>query len=392
MFSYNKPSINSKDVLEVKNVLSSTWLTQGSQINIFENKLKKYFGAKYCLAVSSGTAALHLLAIAYGWGKKDIIITTPITFIASANCVSYVGAKIDLVDIDEQTYNIDTKKLEVKLLEYKKINKSIAAVIVVDYAGQPCNWKKLKILAKKFKFKLINDNCHALGSKYYNSTKYALKYADAVTQSFHAVKNITTGEGGAILTNSKRIYERIKILRTHGVVKTPKLSKKYGPWYYEMVDLGFNYRITDFQCALGVSQLSRINDFVKKRRKLALFYNKSFKGLANVKTPFIEKNNSHSFHLYPILINFKGLKINKKEFYNFFYTNNILLQVHYIPIHHHPYYKNKYYFNKEVLKNSENFYRDAFSLPMYVDLSFSDQKKIIDIFIKYIKLNSIRKI
>ena len=255
-YSYGKQNIDKKDIKAVIDVLKSDWLTQGPKVKEFEKALCDKFGSKYASAVCNGTAALHLAGLALGWKQGDIVITSPITFLASANCILYSGATPDFVDIDSISYNIDVNKLEEKIKCYTQNGKNVKAVIGVDYAGHPCDWENLKSLSKKYKFQLVNDNCHALGATYKNNEKYVVKYADAVCQSFHPVKNFTTGEGGAVLTNNKEIDKRIKILRTHGVVKNNSEFRiqnselKKIPWYYEMQFLGFNYRITDFQCAL----------------------------------------------------------------------------------------------------------------------------------------------
>ena len=290
MISYGKQYIDSKDISAVRKVLLSDWLTQGPLISKFEFELKKYFGAKYCSVVSNGTAALHLAGLALGWKKGDIILTSPISFLATSNCILYSGATPDFIDIDKTNYNIDTNKLEEKLKKIKSSSKKVVAVVATDYAGNPCNWKYLKQLASKYNFILINDNCHAIGATYYNNKSYAVKYADIVTHSYHPVKNITTGEGGAILTNNKEIFEKINTLRSHGIEKKSKekLSRK-GLWYYEMHELGYNYRITDIQCALGISQLKKINKFIKRKREIAKIYDEQFSKDSIFKIPKVEK-------------------------------------------------------------------------------------------------------
>ncbi len=386
MISYNQPSISREDVNKVVKVLKTKWLTQGSQVKIFENKLKKKFGSKYCSVVSSGTAALHLTGLALGWTKDDIIITTPNTFVATVNSIKYSDAKLDLVDIDKKNYNIDINDLENKLKFYKNKKKRVKAVIAVDYAGHPCNWKELFRLKRKYNFQLVNDNCHALGSKYLNSQKYAAKFADVVTQSFHAVKNITTGEGGAIITNSKIIDSKIVLLRNHGI-NSNIISNKKLPWFKNMQTLGFNYRLTDIQSALGSSQLNRVDSFIKKRRRLAFNYNKAFSKFKNINIPNEEYGSYHSYHLYPLLIDFKKLKKNKVDFYNYFKKNNIILQTHYVPIYYHSFYK-KFKKNKnQNFKNTEYFFKNVFSLPLYPELKENTQKRIIKFVIKFVNDN-----
>ena len=265
-FTYAKQQIN---ILDIKNViysLKSELITQGKEINNFEKNLSKVLGSKHCSLVSSGTAALHLSGYALNWKPNDFIITSPISFVASSNAAIYHGSTPIFVDIDNKSYTIDCNKLEEKIKKLRIKNKNIKSVIGVDYAGHPCDWAGLKSLSNKYEFTLINDNCHSLGAQYKNSQHYGVKYADIVIQSFHPVKNITTGEGGAVLTNSSKINSIIKSLRSHGIEKSTKLSKKYGQWYYEMRHLGFNYRITDFQAALGNNQLKRLKKIISNKK------------------------------------------------------------------------------------------------------------------------------
>ncbi len=268
-YSYGKQTIEEDDINAVVNVLKGDWLTQGPSVKEFEDSLSNKFKAKYVSVVANGTGGLHLIGLALGWKQGDIVLTTPITFLASANCILYSNATPDFVDIDSQTYALDISKLEEKIKLYEKKGKKIKSVVAVDFAGLPCDWKKLRKLADLYGFQLVNDNCHALGAEYQGDIGYAAKYADIVNMSFHPVKHITTGEGGAVLTNNKELDETVKILRTHGMTKDEKfLTKNDGPWYYEMHQLGFNYRITDFQCALGTSQLRKLDRFVAKRNKI----------------------------------------------------------------------------------------------------------------------------
>ena len=338
--SYGKQSIDQQDIDSVVEILKGDWLTQGKAVEKFENDLSNYFGSKFSSAVSNGTAALHLAGLSLGWKKNDIIITTPLTFLASSNSILYCGATPSFVDIDPNNFTIDPNLVEEKISYHQGKGKRVKAIIGIDYAGNPCDWKSLRFIADKYEIKLINDNCHALGASYFGSKQYGLKYANVVTQSYHPVKHITTGEGGAILTNEKEINEKVKILRSHGMTKNPKLlSENQGPWYYEMTTLGFNYRLTDFQSALGSSQLKKLNYFVKKRRSIAKIYNEAFAGMTNLSTPEVNSNAKHSYHLYPVQINFSKSKIDKVKFFQILKSQSINLQVHYIPIHLQPYYK-----------------------------------------------------
>ena len=278
MISYGKQFIDNDDIEAVVKVMKGDWLTQGPSVEEFEKNLNSYFGSKYTCAVSNGTAALHLTGLALGWQPGNIIITTPITFLATANCIVYTGATPDFVDINSKTYTLDPDLVEFKIKKYRSEGKIVKAIIGVDFAGHPCDWKSLRKIADKYDLRLINDNCHALGSRYNGEKEYALKYADIITQSYHPVKNFTTGEGGAILTNDANIDKKVRLLRSHGMTKDVKHMKNNdGPWYYEMNYLGFNYRITDFQCALGINQLKRLDQFVKRRNQIARNYDSAFR-------------------------------------------------------------------------------------------------------------------
>lgn len=378
MVSYGKQSIDQSDIDAVIKVMKGDWLTQGPAVETFENDLKNYFGSNHACAVSNGTAALHLTALALGWQSKDVVITTPITFLATANSIVYAGATPDFVDIDPVTYTIDPNKLEKKIKAYHLNGKKVKAVIGVDYAGHPCDWKALRNIADRYELQLVNDNCHALGSSYCDSKQYAASYADVVTQSYHPVKHITTGEGGAILTNNPAIDEKIRRLRTHGTTKDPnQLEKNEGPWYYEMHEMGYNYRITDFQCALGSNQLKKLNRFVQKRRNIAKKYDEAFENTDFLKIFKSHILVGHAYHLYPLQIDFEKLAITKSVFFKKMKESGINLQVHYIPVHLQPYYQKNYGFRSGDLPVAEKFYAKEVSLPIYPDLSIDDQEQVI---------------
>ena len=376
MISYGKQSIDKNDIKMVTKTLKNNFLTQGPNILKFEKKLEKYFSCKHACAVSSGTAALHLVSLSLDLKKTDIVLASPIGFLATTNSVIYAGANVDFVDIENKTFNLDPNKLEDKIIKLKKKNKKIKAAYVTDYAGHPADWKSLNFLSKKYTFFLINDNCHSLGAKYNKSKDYALKYADVVTLSFHPVKIITTGEGGAVLTNNQHIYNKINVFRNHGIFRNKKKQNNKGLWFYEMKNLGFNYRLTDFQCSLGISQIKKIDKFVKRRQEIAKRYDNHFRINKNLTLPIVEKNVSHAYHLYPLQINFKRCKISKINFFKEFYKKGIKLQVHYIPIHLQPYYKKKFKFKKGDFPLSEKFYEKEVSLPVYYDLKNNQIDKI----------------
>ncbi len=376
MINYGRQYIDSDDVKAVLRVLKSDWLTQGPQIQKFENSLKAYFNSNYCTVLSSGTAALHLAVLTLGWNKEDIIITTPISFLATSNCILYCGATPSFVDIESKYFTIDVEKLEQKIKLFKKREKKIVGIIATDYAGHPCDWKSLRKIADRYGLKLINDNCHALGAQIDNDKGYAIKYADLVTHSYHPVKNITTGEGGSILTNNQYLDKKIKSLRSHGVDQNTK-----NLWFYEMKDLGFNYRISDIQCSLGITQLKKINKFLKRRNEVAKMYNKAFSNDMRFKIPGIKKNYTHAYHLYPLQINFDILKISKKILFKKMREKKINLQVHYIPTHIQPYYKKNFNFKIGDFPIAEKFYNREVSLPIYFSLKDKEIKTVI----KYLK-------
>ena len=383
MISYGKQHIDSSDIKAVTKVLKSDFITQGDNVKKFENILSKTFGSKYSCVVSSGTAALHLLGLALNWKKGEVILTTPISFLATSNSILYTGATPVFIDINEDDYNIDINLLLKKIIYLKKAKKKISAIICTDFAGHPCDWKQLRKIASKYKITLINDCCHAFGASIKNNKKYAIKYADFVTLSFHAVKHITTGEGGAILSNNKKIIDEINVLKTHGVIRKKK-QKKF--WEYQMVKLGYNYRITDFQCALGISQIKKLGKYVKRRKEIADLYNKSFAKISNIIIPKVKKTIGHAYHLYPLKINFKKFGILKEKFFNQLRKKNINLQVHYMPIYNQPFYKKKFNFNKKNFLVAENFYEQEASLPIYYSLKKSEQLKVIISIKKILKI------
>ena len=375
--NYSQQSIDAYDLRAVSKTINSGILTQGKEVKNFENNLTKYFSSKYASVVSSGTAALHLTSNALGWKKNDFIVTTPLTFIATANSILYRHATPIFVDTNLDDYQLDLNQLETKL----KKNKKIKAVIAIDYAGNPCDWVNLKYLSNKYSFKLINDNCHALGAKYNGQKNYAVKYADVVTQSFHPLKNITTGEGGAILTNNISIFDKVNKLRNHGM----ESSKAKNYWDNEVKELGFNYRLTEFQAALGTSQLTKVDSLIKKKQLIAKKYNKYFEEIEHIKTPPVRENCYHAYHLYPLLIDFKKLNLDKPSLMNYFLKNNFRLQVHYKPIHTYSLYKKLFKFKNNDFPSSLKFFNDEISLPIFPGFTSNVQSKFIDLFDNFLK-------
>jgi len=376
LIPYGHQSIRNDDVKAVVEVLRSDFLTQGPQAKKFEDAICKYTGAKYAVVVSSGTAALHIAALAAGIKKGDEVITSPITFAASANCVLYCGGKPVFADIQPDTININPEEIK------KQVTKKTRAIIPVHFAGYPCNLQEIRHIAKRYHLIVIEDACHALGAEYKSNGKWlkvgSCKHSDMTVFSFHPVKHITTGEGGAITTNSRRLYEKLKALKNHGMYKDSVTAQK-GPWYYEIRELGFNYRITDFQCALGITQLNKINGFLKRRGELAGRYNRTFSDLADyVGLPHCnDKNKKHAWHLYVLRLKSKNLRQNKKRIFEKLRARNVGVQVHYIPVFYHPYHKRTLRCNAMNFPNSIRYYKEAMSIPLYECLSNTQQEKVI---------------
>jgi UDP-4-amino-4,6-dideoxy-N-acetyl-beta-L-altrosamine transaminase len=378
--SYSKQSISKNDIKSVVEVLESNYLTQGPKIEIFEKKIANFVKSKYAVAVNSATSGLHISCLSLDLKKNDYLWTTPNSFVASANCALYCGAQVDFVDINTQNWNIDPYLLEQKLKKTQK-KKLPKILVAVHFAGEPAELKKIYQLSKKYKFKIIEDASHALGSKYNKNNIGSCKFSNLTVFSFHPVKPITTGEGGLITTNNKKVYEKLKSLRSHGINKN-KLTNNSRPWLYEQKLLGYNYRMDEIQAALGISQLKKINYFLKKRNFLALRYKKKLKGLP-ICFQENKKNNVTSNHLF--VINFVGANYVKSYDYIFNYMRkkNIFVQKHYIPIYKHPYYRK--FLGKIFLKNTENYSKSAMSLPLYPDLTLKQQDFVINNLIKILK-------
>jgi len=369
--SYGKQWINDADIQAVVDVLKSDYLTQGPKVKEFEDKICQYTGAKYCVAVANGTAALHLAVASLHIKKGSEGITTPNTFAASANCMLYNNLIPRFADIDPKTYNINPENI------LALVNKNTKLIIPVHFAGQPADMPSISKIAKEYKLYVIEDASHAIGSQYADGSNVGnCKYSDLTTFSFHPVKTITTGEGGAITTNSQEIYERLLMLRTHGITKDEnKLSKNPGPWYYEMQELGFNYRLTDFQAALGISQLNRLNEFKQRRRDIIDRYNQSFKDIEWLKIPYESEGLNSCFHLYVLQFEFDKIGKSRKEVMKELSSYNIGTQVHYIPVNHLPYYNN---YNVDSCPIDEDYYNKCLSIPLFPSMSDTDIDYVIE--------------
>lgn len=369
---YGKQSIDEDDINSVVEVLKSDFLTTGPKIKEFEDELCRYTNAKYCVAVANGTAALHLASLVL-LNKGDKVITTPNSFVATSNSILYVEAKPIFVDIKEDG-NIDLDLCEEEL----KKDSSIKAIYVVHFSGNPIEQEKLKYIKESYNIKILEDCAHSLGASFGNIKAGSCENSDCSILSFHPVKHITTGEGGAVTTNSKEIYEKLLELRAHGIKRFPDAA----PWYYEMHSLGFNYRITDMQATLGISQLKKLDSFVKRRKEIALKYDKAL--LNSVVKPLYSFTNNSSYHLFVVKVDFSKLNISKVELFNKMREKNIGLQLHYIPINKQPYYKSLGYGNEDT-PIMNRYYDECFSLPMYSSLSNEEQEYVIKTLFEILK-------
>jgi len=387
MINYGKHFIDNADIKSVLNVLKNKPLTQGKYIEYFEDAIKEYVGAKYAVAVSSCTAGLHIAYKILNLNKTDTVLVPAITFVSTANAAYYSNYNVKFIDTDFNA-QISIDSLEKSLIK----NPKIKLIVPVHFAGWTTDMNKISKLAKKYNCKVIEDSAHALGSSYNNSKKVgSCFYSDMSVFSFHPVKTIATGEGGMVTTNNKEYYRRLIRLRSHGInklddkminYKNSHTNKVKNPWYYEMQELGFHYRITDIQAALGISQLKKINLFLKKRRTLYNSYIKEFKEFKNLKLINLDGVDNSSCHLCVIRIDFKAIKKTRLQIMNILKENNIITQVHYIPLFFHPFYKKKY--NKNDFKGALSYYNECLSIPLFYQLKFSQQKKVIKILFKTI--------
>jgi len=356
---YGKQTIDNEDIEEVMKTLSSDFITQGPKIEEFEKNLAKYCGAKYAVAFNSGTSALHGAYFALGLGKGDEIITSPNTFVATPNAGLYLEANVQFSDVEKETGNLDISKI--------KTNDNTKLITPVHYSGNPVDLAELSEIDN---VKIIEDGAHALGAEYNGKKIGSLTYSEMAMFSFHPVKHITTGEGGIIVTNDEEYYERLQLFRSHGITKNNLINEPHGDWYYEMQHLGYNYRITDIQCALGLSQLKKLDSFVKSRRKIAKTYDEIFEDNPYFDMILEKENCKSSYHLYPILLKDKFIK-NKKEIFEKLRSKGLGVQVHYIPVYKQPYYQ-KLGFKNDLCPVCEEFYAKEISIPMYPTLTDED--------------------
>jgi UDP-4-amino-4,6-dideoxy-N-acetyl-beta-L-altrosamine transaminase len=379
---YGRQNITQQDIEAVVESLTSDFLTQGPKVLEFETKFAQYVGSKYAVAVANGTAALHLSTLALGVNEHSRVITTPITFAASANCVRYCGGQVVFADVDPETILLDIHKVK-DLLEASPKG-TYQGIIPVDFAGFPVNLEAFRKLADEYGLWIIEDACHAPGAYFTNQKGEKQrcgngKYADLAIFSFHPVKHIACGEGGMVTTDNKELYEKLLLLRTHGITKDPShMNENHGGWYYEMIELGYNYRLTDIQCALGISQLSQANDGLERRRTIARCYDESFKN-ANIKTIVPGNSIGHAYHLYVIQVK------NRKKLYDMLREKGIYAQIHYTPVHTMPYYR-KLGNLKGSMPVAEDYYDRCISLPMFPSMTDDEQEYVIKTVIENVKL------
>lgn len=379
MIRYGQQDITQDDINAVVDVLKSVYLTQGPNISLFEGSVVEYTGAKYGVAVNSATSALHIACLALNLGKGDWLWTTPNTFVASANCALYCGAQVDFVDIDPRTYNLCAHKLEAKLIEAEKLGKLPKIVVPVHFAGQPCDMSAIHSLGQKYGFRIIEDASHAIGGKYKGEPIGNCRYSDITVFSFHPVKIITTAEGGMAVTNDDDLATRLDLLRSHGITRDPALMTQPldGPWYYQQVVLGFNYRMTDLQAALGVSQMTRLEQYVTRRHEIANRYNQLLDELP-VTLPWQQSNSYSAYHLFVIRLQLSQIKATHLQVFNALRANEIMANLHYIPVHTQPYYQHMG-FKVGDYPESEQYYREAISIPMHPTLTLDEQKKVVKV-------------
>lgn len=382
MIPYGRQDISEADIQAVVDVLKSDFLTQGPAVPAFEKAVADYCGAKYAYAVNSATSALHIACLALGVGPGDIVWTSPITFVASSNCALYCGAKVDFVDIDAKTYNMSVNALEEKLVKAEKEGTLPKLVIPVHLSGQSCEMDKIHALSFKYGFRIIEDASHAIGGKYKGKAIGGCQYSDITVFSFHPVKIITTGEGGMCLTNNSDLATKLNRFRSHGIVRHPSEMTQApdGPWYYQQIELGYNYRMTDIQAALGLSQMSRLDEFVSARHQIAKHYHEMLQE-DWIELPWQHPDSYSGLHLYIIRVKRKDKQVSHLQLFERLRNAGILVNLHYIPVYRQPYYQ-KMGYNIAEFPEAEAYYAEAISIPMFVALTEEQQSEVIERIVK----------
>ncbi|CAM0553725.1 UDP-4-amino-4,6-dideoxy-N-acetyl-beta-L-altrosamine transaminase [Halomonas campaniensis] len=377
MIPYGRQEITQADIDAVVSVLKSDFLTQGPQVPRFEQAVAAHVGAKYALAVNSATSALHIACLSLGLGEGDWLWTSPITFVASANCGLYCGAQVDFVDIDPRTYNLCPKALAAKLEQAETERRLPKVVVAVHLCGQSCDMQEISVLSQRYGFRLIEDASHAIGGKYQGEFIGSGRYSDVTVFSFHPVKIITTAEGGIAVTNNDKLASRMNLLRSHGVTRDLNLMthESDGPWYYQQVELGYNYRMTELQAALGISQMGRLVAFVARRHELAKRYDELLKDLP-VTTPCQHPDSYSGLHLYVIRLKLDAINKKHRQVFESLREQGIIVNLHYIPVHIQPYYQ-EMGFEPEAFPQAMQYYREAISLPMFQGLTDEQQDDVV---------------
>ncbi|SFE23519.1 UDP-4-amino-4,6-dideoxy-N-acetyl-beta-L-altrosamine transaminase [Marinobacter sp. DSM 26671] len=377
MIPYGRQEITQEDIDAVVQVLESDFLTQGPKVPEFENTVASHVGARFGVAVNSATSALHIACAALGLGEGDWLWTSPVTFVASANCGLYCGAKVDFVDIDPRTYNLCPDALERKLEQAREQDRLPKVVVPVHLCGQPCDMERIKALSERYGFRIVEDASHAIGGKYQGEFIGGGRYSDITVFSFHPVKIVTTAEGGMAVTNDAELSQRMEMLRSHGITRDPArmTHEPDGPWYYQQVELGFNYRMTELQAALGLSQMTRLDDFVKRRHELARRYDEMLADLP-VLTPWQHPDSYSGLHLYVIRLKLAEIRASHREVFESLRKQGIGVNLHYIPVHTQPFYA-AMGFAPDDFPESMRYYNEAISIPMYHGLTFEQQDTVV---------------
>lgn len=377
MIPYGRQDINQADIQAVIDVLHSDFLTQGPAVPAFEAAVQLHCNAAYAIAVNSATSALHLACLALGVGQGDIVWTSPVTFVASANCALYCGAKVDFVDIHPLTWNMDVEALAVKLAQAERSGQLPKVLIPVHFGGLPCDMAAIHVLSKQYGFRVIEDASHAIGARYKHQPVGACEYSDITVFSFHPVKIITTAEGGMVTTNNEQLASAMRLLRSHGITrdKEEMQGSSHGPWYYQQIALGFNYRMTDMQAALGLSQMQRLSAFIARRHEIAAKYQEALADLP-VQSQLQSADGFSAYHLYVIRLQLDKVKLSHLNVFNAMRDAGILVNLHYIPVYLQPYYK-AMGFKPGYCPEAERYYAEAISLPMYAGMTDAQHDTVL---------------